>query len=277
MQETLTEVPDSLDLNEDTGPMLLLTNYLFMDSNPKEDKRAHSLARFTALALGLKNRPVLHCIGLWLQQQQNSNPLALRLISNVQDDFVSLSTDAKGGMVNLPNISTIFAANFMATFTEFSWPQLQIVEIFSQWMESRGQLMAISGSALLLGLARWTILHPLVVPKLVDPHEDAVYAQLHLHLLETLADSNKDLKLNTVQNKAVVLLIGKVDSTLKGLDVQCDLGSRKELALDRLGQLLHCLTAVNCIQGKLTEICSCLRKMNVQNRLLDMYINRHAK
>ena len=37
------------------GSLLLLTNYLFMDSNPKADQRAHLMTKFTSLALGLKS------------------------------------------------------------------------------------------------------------------------------------------------------------------------------------------------------------------------------
>ena len=76
-------VPESLDLNESTGPLLLLTNYLFMDSDPKVDKRSLWYSRFTILALSLKNRPVLHCVGLWLFQQQCSNVLALQLTESI--------------------------------------------------------------------------------------------------------------------------------------------------------------------------------------------------
>ena len=78
----------------------------------------------------------------------------------------------------------------------------------------------------------------------------------------------------SLSNKAVVLLIGKVEETLKGYDAQCDLGSSKELALDRLGQFLHCLTATGGIQGKLSEIFNSVRRIQDSNRLLQMYINR---
>ena len=78
----------------------------------------------------------------------------------------------------------------------------------------------------------------------------------------------------SLSNKAVVLLIGKVEETLKGYDAQCDLGSSKELALDRLGQFLHCLTATGGIQGKLSEIFNSVKRIQDSNRLLQMYINR---
>lgn len=139
--EKLSEVADSLELNESTGnftkkiwflhkkiqrnvyfvflgSLLLLTNYLFMDSNPKADQRAHLMTKFTSLALGLKNRPVLHCLGLWLQQQQSSNHLAFNLVENVQKSFMYLVSDPKDSLNNLPNISAVFAANFVISLTE---------------------------------------------------------------------------------------------------------------------------------------------------------------
>ena len=48
-----------------------------------------------------------------------------------------------------------------------------------------------SGPTLLLGLSRWTILYPLITAKDKSSKDDATYAQLHLSILETLADSKK--------------------------------------------------------------------------------------
>ena len=77
-----------------------------------------------------------------------------------------------------------------------------------------------------------------------------------------------------MSNKAISLLIGRVEETLKTCDKQCDLGSSKELALDRLGQFLHCITAIQGIQGKLTEVFNSVKRIQGNNRLLQMYINR---
>ena len=44
---------------------------------------------------------------------------------------------------------------------------------------------------MLLGLSRWTILYPLITAKDKSSKDDATYAQLHLSILETLADSKK--------------------------------------------------------------------------------------
>ena len=72
----------------------------------------------------------------------------------------------------------------------------------------------------------------------------------------------------------LVLLVGKVEETLRKYDAQCDLGSNKELALDRLGQFLHCLTATGGIHGKVSEIFSSVKRIQESNRLLQMYVNR---
>jgi hypothetical protein len=130
--------------------MLLLTNYLFMD-NPKEDKkvgeRAILLSRFTCLALGLKNRSVLHCIGLWLAQQSN-NSEALKLMQNVNESYIDLVKDPWDSLNTMPNISPVFAINFMSSITElFTCPQQLLVEICAKWMEeSWSKLLAISGN-----------------------------------------------------------------------------------------------------------------------------------
>ena len=49
-QEVLADVPDldAMVLNDVSGPLLLLTNYLFMDSDPKEDKRSPTLDTLNA-------------------------------------------------------------------------------------------------------------------------------------------------------------------------------------------------------------------------------------
>ena len=118
-RETLVnEVPESLDLDEITGPLLLLTNYLFMDSDPKVDKRSSWRCRFTILALSLKNRPVLHCVGLWLIQQQCTNLLALQLTESIVNDYVNLVHDSQENLNSMPNISPAFAVGFMTCLTE---------------------------------------------------------------------------------------------------------------------------------------------------------------
>ena len=111
-------IPESLDLNETTGPLLLLTNYLFMDSDPKEDKRSSLRCRFTIIALSLKNRSVLHCIGLWLLQQQCSNAPALQLTENVVKNYIHLVNDSQENLNNMPNISPVFAVAFLTCMTE---------------------------------------------------------------------------------------------------------------------------------------------------------------
>lgn len=149
---TLNEhgVPESLDLDEITGPLLLLTNYLFMDSDPKVDKRSQWRSKFTILALSLKNRPVLHCVGLWLFLQQCSNVLALQLCESIVNTYVSLVHDSQENLNNMPNISPVFAVGFMTCLTEFyssadKWPSTALVEITTHWMEARDQLVNISG------------------------------------------------------------------------------------------------------------------------------------
>ena len=158
------------------------------------------------------------------------------------------------------------------------WPSIALVEIITHWMEAKEELKSISGSTLLLGLSRWTILYPLIVGKInknksviQDDHNAATYAQLHLSILETLADSKKDY---SITSKSIVLLVGRVEETLKTYETQCDLGSNQELALDRLGQFLHCLSATGSIHGKLYEVFNSVKRIQHKNRLLQMYLSR---
>jgi hypothetical protein len=132
-------------------------------------------------------------------------------------------------------------------------------------------------------LARWTILHPLKMTKATSENMNSIYTQLHLSILETLADYKESNNLSTttttkksstIPAKSLVLLIGKVEEALKvGDDTKADLD--RDLALDRLGQFLHCLTSVGCTQGKLNEVCSSLKTISGSNRILLMYLETY--
>ena len=110
-QEHLAEAPESLTLNDRTGPLLMLTNYLFLDKNSK------SLSNFTILALSLKNGPALHCIGLWLQQHLG-HPSALQLTESVVENYISLVVDALDSLENVVEISPLFSLNFITSLTD---------------------------------------------------------------------------------------------------------------------------------------------------------------
>ena len=74
----------SFEAYNSSPDMLILCNifnYLFMEpphrmsskvddsSGIKSSDRMKSLARLASMSLGLKNRPVLHCLGVWLHRQ----------------------------------------------------------------------------------------------------------------------------------------------------------------------------------------------------------------
>ena len=133
-------------------------------------------------------------------------------------------------------------------------------------------MLKMSGSALLLGLASWTILHPLLSK--TDQMENTLYAQLHLAILETIAEVVPKTIIMT--NKSLVMLINRVEEFEKNYHA-CDLGSGKELSLDRLGQFLHCCTASGFVQGKLNEVCSSLKRICNGNMLLKMYLDKYQQ
>ena len=139
-------------------------------------------------------------------------------------------------------------------------------------MKAKEEMSGILGPGLLLGLVRWTVLHPFTPSKGKSSGEDATYAHLHLAILEALAENQKSF---TIPNKSIVLFLARIDEALKKASPQCDLGSSRELALDRLGQFLHCLSATGCVQGKQNEVCNTIKKSFADNRLLQMYLNRY--
>ena len=100
----------SLTLNDRTGPLLMLTNYLFLNNSK-------SLSNFTILALSLKNGSALHCIGLWLQQHLG-HPSALNLTKSVVENYISLVVEPLDSLENVVEISPLFALNFITSLTE---------------------------------------------------------------------------------------------------------------------------------------------------------------
>ena len=97
-------------------------------------------------------------------------------------------------------------------------------------------------------------------------------AKLHLSVLEAMAELPQ--KSIIITTKSLVLLLNFVDETLKQYTA-CDLGSGKELALDRLGQFLQCSTARGFVHGKLNEVVSVIKRIHGGNRLLEMYVCKY--
>ena len=140
-------------------------------------------------------------------------------------------------------------------------------------MECRSAILPLGGALLLFALSRWTILHPITaIPERKDEyrHLDSVYASLHLHILEGLSDI-KDLKdKQPVPSKRLVIFLEQVGTKLSDKNLEVE---KREMALDRLGQIMHCLTAVKGISGSLSEVCSSLKKLPGagNNRILTMF------
>ncbi len=170
----------------------------------------------------------------------------------------------------MPNISPVFTVAFMTCLTELhnskeKWPDANLVEIINDWMLSKDQFYGVIGSSLLLGLARWTILHPLTDK---TGRQDSTIAVLHLAILEILAESKIKF---AVPSKSVVLLVSKVEQCLNNDHDE----SSQELALDRLGQFLHCLSATTNVHGKVNEVCASMKRLVQQSRILQMYLNMY--
>ncbi len=112
---------DSTELCSVTGPMLLLTNYLFMENHKDERKygeRAVLLSKVTSLAVGLKSRGILHCIGLYIIQHGSTSDKSLQLVQNVSKDYLSLVQDMDESLNKMPNVSAVFAVQLLSAMTE---------------------------------------------------------------------------------------------------------------------------------------------------------------
>ena len=75
-----------------------------------------------------------------------------------------------------------------------------------------------SGPTLLLGLSRWTILYPLITAKDKSSKDDATYAQLHLSILETLADSKKGVFSHDIFLEIIIFFFRKKQGGLENLN-----------------------------------------------------------
>jgi len=112
----------------------------------------------------------------------------------------------------------------------------------------------------LIGLAKWTCLHPILVKvqgaqSMVD--HDAI-ARLHVGILECISDAHQKRRLlrgEIISSKKVVELITEVRVTLDnyGESDSKECPATQE-CLDRLGQFLNCLFTAKCVYGRVEEV-----------------------
>ncbi len=152
-------------------------------------------------------------------------------------------------------------------------PPIELVQIAKHWMESRINILPLGGVPLMFSLANWTIMQPLLSPKtsIENQAEDKVYSHLHLYILEGLSDVKDRKNKEAVSSKRMVQLISKVGDTIKNGDLGKD---KTDLSLERLGQFVHCITAVKGVQGSNSEICSTLKKLPSasDSRIIQMFL-----
>lgn len=299
--------------------------YLFMDppsSKGDEEKvfyRLKSLVKLTSVAVGLKSRPVLHCLGVWLHKQGPTSEKATSVCDAFLREFVLLVDDPWEAMKHLPALSPLFAAHVMTALTGIysfevtddapknyssaiivtadqasNLPPTAVVNIINGWMtggeepsrlvpaltpvlnSSAGLGASAAHQALtpLVGLAKWSILHPLVSSKLgLGKKQREGYALLHVSLLECLSEVERHRHLirnDALPSKAVSRLITQVQTqmtTVKNNDPEA-----VNESLDRLGQFICCLMATDMLHGKKDEIFISLKQLPARNSLIDMLI-----
>ena len=102
--------------------------FLRLNNDGERTERMKSMFKLTSIALGLKNQPVLHCLGVWLHRQSPHSDKSLMLCQSVLEEFVLLVPEPLDALKNIPAIAPLFAAHLMTCITElysFDSPQTQ--------------------------------------------------------------------------------------------------------------------------------------------------------
>jgi hypothetical protein len=251
------------------------------------------------MALGLKCQPVLQCLGLWMQNATQDKSRAL--VGSLVKDYILLIPDKpEESLKNIPMLSPLFAAHFMNAVADIyspldkSLPKV-VIDLFILWLESSNpdKMLPLKGFMTqfglhsmtwtnpglcpLIGLAKWSILGPLLNDsdeKIGSNH----FTKIHLFLLECLAEvcdqKNLLLKTDLITASKLVSLVDLVQAGLAKSGSE----SVSEECLDRLGQFLNCLLSAKLIHGKLTETCASIVKIPAYkangNRLVRIFIQR---
>ena len=162
-----------------SAEMLILCNiftYLFMEpshraskgddcSTTKSSDRMKSLAKLASMSLGLKNRSVLHCLGVWIHRQGPTSDKVIRLCESLIEDHILLvppddpheneqSNNRLALMTSLPVIAPIFVAHFMTAIGELyildsspngkKCPPKVILELINSWLGENNEMDTIS-------------------------------------------------------------------------------------------------------------------------------------
>ena len=307
-------------------------NHIFMDppsssSKDEEEKaasRMKSLVKLTSVAMGLKSRPVLHCLGVWLHKQGSNSEKALSVCESLLQEFILLVDEPLEALKNLPVVAPLFAAHLLVSMTEIytlkvtckdlqknysstiiaapsktsNFPPKTVLHVVNSWMtgsECQDRLLPtmvpclISASCLgqsntnpLLGLARWTVLYPLVASRLGLPKEDvAFYSQLHVGILECLSDVARHRQLirnDVVSAKRLGQLVSKVGEEISLLQKEWAASENViEESLDRLGQFVSCVMAINLVTGERDEIFKNLKGLKTKNQMIGILMDTYYK
>jgi len=282
-------------------------------SNNRKD-RVDVMAKLVALAMGHKNKPVLHCVGIWMHQMGPGSQKCQRLArSIVEEHLVVVSDAAAADLKDVSAIAPLFAANFMTAATEIYRPPFQkapphrLLDLCHSWLSTNpllpftsalastqqilppsggtGQAGATTASLQtpLVGLAHWTIhgatYSPADRPR--DPLRDCCdpEGRLHLCLLTALLEAkSRRSELKTTE----VIPVKKVTGLIQRFEDEGmpeDEAERQE-SLDRLGQFLEAVTAAQCLSGGPraagTEVISALKSLPT-TRLIQAYVVNLAK
>jgi len=110
--------------------------------NNRKD-RVDVMAKLVALAMGHKNKPVLHCVGIWMHQMGPGSQKCQRLARFlVEEHLVVISDAAAADLKDVAAIAPLFAANFITAATEiyrpprFKAPPHRLLDTSHSWLST---------------------------------------------------------------------------------------------------------------------------------------------
>ncbi len=118
-------------------------------SSSSHKDRKEVLGRLVALAMATKNLPVLHSAGVWMHQVGPASEKSLHLAGAVVDEYIALIPDCVDTLREIPDLSSVFAANLMTAASELYAvgggiksrpPPPVLLELFHSWLFHRSLL-----------------------------------------------------------------------------------------------------------------------------------------
>ena len=113
------------------------------------------MAKVVSLAMGLKSKNVLYAAGFWLHQEGMVTERCLQLSKFLVKDYILLLSSEEqpfADLKTLPEVSPLFAANFLTSVTEVYYtednvqdaPPEQLLQLVTHWLSENPALALTS-------------------------------------------------------------------------------------------------------------------------------------